>query len=169
LLARNARQCLLPFGSSLFTFTCTWASNRAGYQQTCHVNVNVYIDANVDSPVVSASATGVEISTPPPLHIEPRVPDRPRPKLAASTRQPIGAVLDFLHNGVEIVAGSAEMADAFIGFADWCKARSSRPLSVAKFVEEIERLRNQFTLSIVVEGDDRYLIDVQLAPVRVTV
>ena len=43
----------------------------------------------------------------------PRVPDRPRPKLAVTTRQPIGAVLDFLNDCLEIVAGQrTEMADA---------------------------------------------------------
>jgi hypothetical protein len=101
--------------------------------------------------------------------IEARVPDRPRPKLAASTRQPIGAVLDFLHDGLEIIAGPrTEMADAFIGYAAWCRAQSSRPLDVAKFVEEMEGLCRQFGIRVAVEGDRHYLIDVQLASARVT-
>lgn len=104
-----------------------------------------------------------KIATPPPK-IEPRVPDRPRPKLAASTREPIGAALDFLHDGLEITAGPrTEMADAFIRYTAWCKAQSLRPLDVAEFVEEIERLCKQFGIRIAAEGDHHYLIDVQLA------
>jgi hypothetical protein len=96
-----------------------------------------------------------------------RVPDRPRPKLAVSTRLPIGAVLDFLHDGLEITAGPrTEMADTYIGYTAWCKAMSLRPMDVAAFVEEMEALCNRFGIRIVVEGDCHHLVDVQIAPLR---
>jgi hypothetical protein len=87
----------------------------------------------------------------------------PIPKLAATTRQPIGAVLDFLHDGIELVAGSrTEMADAVLGYVAWCKARSLRPMRVSDFVDEMEKACRQFRIRITVEDDLQYLVDVQL-------
>ena len=100
---------------------------------------------------------------PPAPELKPQLPVRPRPKLAATTRKPIGAVLDFLHDGTEIVAGaSTEMAHAFLGYAAWCKARSLRPMSVADFVDAMEKDCRRVGIRIVVEGDLQYLMDVQL-------
>jgi hypothetical protein len=97
----------------------------------------------------------------------PRVPDRPRPKLATITRQPIGAILDFLHDGIEIAAGPrTEMADAFVGYVAWCKARSLRPMRVADFVEAVETACRKFGIRIVVEDELQYLMDVQVTPVK---
>ena len=99
-----------------------------------------------------------------PIAPTPRMAVRPRPKLAAITRQPIGAVLDFLHSGIEIIAGPrTEMADAYIGYADWCKAGSLRPLEVAEFVDGMEKLCKRFGIRITAESDRQYLHDVRLA------
>jgi hypothetical protein len=98
--------------------------------------------------------------------LTPTLPDRPRPKLAATTRQPIGAVLDFLHDGIELVAGArTEMTDAFIGYVAWCKARSLRPMRVLDFVDAITKACRQFGIRITDEGDLQYLTDVQIASV----
>jgi hypothetical protein len=112
---------------------------------------------------VSPKAEIIDIS-PEPEPVRPRVPERPRPKLAVATRQPIGAVLDFLHDGLEItVDPRTEMAEAFIGYTAWCKARSLRPMGVVEFVDEMEALCKQFGIRITAEGDRHYLVGVQLA------
>jgi hypothetical protein len=62
-----------------------------------------------------------------------------------------------------IVAGArAEMADAFIGYTTWCKARSLRPMVVAEFLEEMKALYKQFGIRIHTEGDRDYLLNVRL-------
>jgi hypothetical protein len=91
------------------------------------------------------------------------VPDRPRPKLAVTTRQPIGAVLDFLNDCLEIVAGQrTEMADAFIEYVAWCKTKSLHPMELAEFLVELEGLCPQCRI----QGDRDYLVDVQFATLR---
>jgi hypothetical protein len=91
---------------------------------------------------------------------------RPRPKLAVTTRQPIGAVLDFLHDGLEIVAGSrTEIAAAFIGYTAWCKANLLRPMDVVSFHDALEGLCRQFGIRVHTEGDQHYLVDVRLKQV----
>jgi hypothetical protein len=68
---------------------------------------------------------------------------------------------------MEITAGPrTEMAEAFIGYTAWCKAQSLRPMDVAAFVDEMDKLCKRFGISTVAEGDCDYLIDVQLAPLR---
>jgi hypothetical protein len=95
--------------------------------------------------------------------IGPRLPERPRPKLAATIRQPIGAVLDFLQDGLDITTGPrTEMADAYIGYATRCKVKGLRPLSVARFVDEMEALCKRFGIRIVAEDGSNYLMDVRL-------
>jgi hypothetical protein len=65
------------------------------------------------------------------IELSPRVPDTPKSRLAVTTRQPVGAVLDFLHGGTEIIAGACtELTDAFIGYAAWCKAKALCSLNV---------------------------------------
>jgi hypothetical protein len=99
--------------------------------------------------------------------IRPQLPGRPRPKLAASTGQPIGAVLDYLHDCIKIVAGKrTDMADAFVGYSAWCKAKALRPMGLAEFVEEMEGLCPQCGIHIAMEGDCDCLVDVQLAPAQ---
>jgi hypothetical protein len=96
-----------------------------------------------------------------------RVPERPRLRLATTTCQPIGAVLDFLHGGLEIVAKRrTEMAAAFVGYIAWCKVKTLRPMGLEEFVEELEGLCQQCGIRIAEENDRHYLIDVQLVPAQ---
>jgi len=93
-----------------------------------------------------------------------RVPDRPRPRLATATRQAIGAAFDFLHDGLEIVAGPrTEMTDAFIEYAAWCRAKALRAMDVADFVDDMEELCKRFGIRTVTEGERYYLLDVRVA------
>jgi hypothetical protein len=105
----------------------------------------------------------IDVTPKPATESKSRVPDRPRPKLAAITKQPVGAVLDFLHDGLEIVAGlRVEMAEAFVGYMAWCKARSLRPAGLAEFHEEMEGLCKQCGIRIYSEDDREYLLNVRL-------
>jgi hypothetical protein len=93
-----------------------------------------------------------------------RLPVRPRPKLALTTRQPVGSVLDFLHEGVEIVDGPMriEMSDACIGYVAWCKAKSLRPMSPGDFFNEMTDLCAQFGIPIQEEAGCVYVVNAQL-------
>jgi hypothetical protein len=85
----------------------------------------------------------------------------PRPKLAVSTKQPLGAILDFLHD--EIKPGvRTEMAEAYVAYVTWCKSKSLRPMSVAEFVDAMEKACRQFGIRISIDGGDQYLMGVQL-------
>src|SRR5262249_13535008 len=89
-----------------------------------------------------------------------KVPSRSRPKLAAITRKPVGAVLDFLPDGIESEEGQrTEMSDAYIGYLSWCKTRQAAPMDVAEFADEVEKLCRE--VGIRIEG--QHLVDVRLA------
>src|SRR5262249_34924266 len=93
----------------------------------------------------------------------PRALNRSRPKLAAITGKPVGAVADFLHDGTEIEEGArTEMADAYIGYLEWCKTRQAAPMDVAEFADDIERLCGEVGIRIRGEGGSHYLLDVGL-------
>jgi hypothetical protein len=102
-----------------------------------------------------------------PISAEPvpkKLPIPARPKLAVSNKRPVGAVLDFLHDGVEITSGPrTEMSDAFIGYAAWCKASGHRAMDVAAFVHAIEKACKEFGIRKKEEGDLVYLLNVRLA------
>ena len=69
-----------------------------------------------------------------------------------------------LHDGVDITAGPRiEMADAYIGYATRCKVNGLRPLSVVRFVDEMEALCKRFGIRIVAEDSSNYLMDVRLS------
>ena len=105
--------------------------------------------------------------TPEPAPATPaRVPVRPRRKLAASTRQPIGSVLDFLHEAVEIVEGATriDMSDVCIGYVAWCKVKSLRPMRPGEFFNEMSDLCAQFGIPIQEEDGSVYLVNVRLVP-----
>ena len=78
---------------------------------------------------------------------------------------PIGAVLDFLHEAVEIVddATKIEMSDAYIGYAAWCKTKSLRALEPGEFCNEMTDLCAQFGIPIQEEAGCVYLGNVRLA------
>ena len=99
-----------------------------------------------------------------------RVPMRSRPKLASTTKQPRGPVLDFLHEGLEIVDGPTrtEMPDACIGYVAWCKAKSLRPVSPDEFFNEMTNLCLQFGIPIQEEAGCTYLANVRLVPQMAT-
>lgn len=103
--------------------------------------------------------------TEPKPHPQSPVPDRPRPRLAAATKQPVGAVLDFLHDGTDIQAGArTEMADAFLRYSAWCKTHTLRVMGVGEFVDAMDKCCKQFGIRTAVESDAHYLLDVQLLP-----
>jgi len=103
------------------------------------------------------------VQEPAPEPVRVTVPARPRPKLAASNRQPIGSLLDFLHDGVEFESGlKIEMAEAYIGYSEWCRAHSLRPMDIAGFVDELETLCKRFGIRTRTEDDHHYLLDMQL-------
>jgi hypothetical protein len=78
-------------------------------------------------------------------------------------REAVGAALDFLHDGLEIVADTRiEMTDAFIGYVTWCKAKALRSMAVAD-VDDMEELCKQFSIRSVIDGERNYLMDVRLA------
>jgi hypothetical protein len=121
--------------------------------------------AAVPSPVVAPTVIDSEpqpVQKPTP----PRVPERPRPRLAAATRQPIGAVLDFLHDAVEIVddAPKIEMSDAYIGYAAWCRTKSLRPMEAGEFFNDMADHCAEFGIPIWEEAGCVYLGNVRLAP-----
>jgi hypothetical protein len=99
-------------------------------------------------------------------HAPPRLPKRPRPKLAAVTRQPIGSALDFLHDAVEImdVATKVEMSDAYIGYIAWCRAKSLWPMEADEFFNEVSDLCLQFGIPIREDEGGVYLVNVRLGP-----
>lgn len=93
----------------------------------------------------------------------PRVPERPRPRLAISQRQPIGAVLDFLHHGVDLQEGPrTDMVDAFIAYQSWCSASGLRAMTVAAFVGAMTAECKRFGIRIVHEDGKHWLVNVQL-------
>jgi hypothetical protein len=97
----------------------------------------------------------------------PVVPARPRPRLAAAVKQPLGAALDFLQDGLEIVIGPRlEMTDAFIGYSDWCGARALGRMGVADFVEAMEGLCAQFGIRVQAEDDRHYILNMRLADAK---
>lgn len=119
-------------------------------------------------PVVEPAVIDVEpqrVPEPAQKPAPPRVPERSRPRLAAATRQPVGAVLDFLHDAVEIVDGSTrtEMSDAYIGYAAWCRAKSLRPMEAGEFFNEMADHCGQFGIPIQEEAGCVYLGNVRLA------
>ena len=90
------------------------------------------------------------------------VPDRPRPRLAVVTRQPVGAVVDFMHEGVKIIEGQQlGMVDAYIGYQGWCKRMGLRPVSVPVFSAAVEDIG----LRVKKDDDRYYLVNMQLIPV----
>jgi hypothetical protein len=99
-----------------------------------------------------------------------RVPVRPRPKLASTTKQPLGSVLDFLHEAVEIVvrATRLEMSDAYIGYVAWSKAKSLRPMSPGEFFNEMADLCGQFGIPIQEEAGCVHLVNVRIVPLMAT-
>jgi hypothetical protein len=98
----------------------------------------------------------------------PRVPERPRPRLVTAVKQPIGAVLDFMRDGIKIAnAVRTGMAEAFIAYRAWCEANGLRPMTVAEFVAAMEETCPKFRIRIIQEGGKTYLLNVQLrAPVH---
>jgi hypothetical protein len=117
-----------------------------------------------DEPDITAAIPPVIDLTPapePPPAIKPQLPSRPRPKLASSTKQPLGAVLDFLHDAIK--AGTrTEMAEAYIAYVAWCKSKSLRPMDVADFSDAMEKECQDCGIRISVDGDHQYLMGVQL-------
>jgi hypothetical protein len=114
----------------------------------------------VITPVVEPVAAPAAAAEPAPR----KLPAPARPKLAVSNKRPVGAVLDFLHDGVEITAGPrTEMSAAFIGYAGWCKATGHRAMDVAEFVHAIEKACRQFGIRVKDEGELVYLMDMRLA------
>jgi hypothetical protein len=92
---------------------------------------------------------------------KPQVPNRSRPRLAAITQQPTGAVLDFLHDGIEIEEGEqTEMADAYIGYLSWCKAKQLSPMDVTEFADNVEELCREVGIRISAEGN--YLLNIRV-------
>jgi hypothetical protein len=53
------------------------------------------------------------------------------------------------------------MAEAFVGYAAWCKAKSLRPVGLAEFDEETKALCQQCGIRIS-EADRDYLLNVRL-------
>jgi hypothetical protein len=99
----------------------------------------------------------------------PRVPERLRPKLASTTRQPVGALLEFLNGGVDIVdRGRTEMTDAYLSYSTWCKSQGLRPMEVEDFFFGMQKLCRKFGIRIQEQGDGHYLLNVQLKNVWVT-
>jgi hypothetical protein len=96
------------------------------------------------------------------------VPERPRPRLVTAVKQPIGAVLDFMRDGIKIAnAVRTGMAEAFIAYRAWCEANGLRPMTVAEFVAAMEETCPKFRIRIIQEGGKTYLLNVQLrAPVH---
>ena len=117
---------------------------------------------------VSPKPEIIDMTPEPAPTVPARVPVRPRPKLASTTRQPIGSALDFLHEAVEIVEGSTriEMSDACIGYAAWCKAKSLRPMSPGEFFNEMSDLCAQFGIPIQEEAGSVYLLNVRLVAAK---
>jgi hypothetical protein len=101
--------------------------------------------------------------TPAPVPEPARVPERPRPRLAITTRQPIGAVLDFLHQGVKLTAGARTgMAEAFVAYQAWCAASNLKAMTVAEFFQAMSSECSRFKIAIVEDGGKRWLVNVQL-------
>lgn len=109
----------------------------------------------VDPPPLS----GEVVAIPAPVEPPQRPIARPRPKLAVENKRPVGAILDFLSDGVEFVEGPrTDMAQAFMGYSAWCKATGHRAMDVPPFVEALESACKQFGIRI--DGDS--LVNVQL-------
>ena len=97
-------------------------------------------------PNVSPEPEMIEISPEPVAVVRlPAAPvlARPRLKLAISNKQPVGAIVDFLAEGVDIVEGArTEMTDAYLGYEAWCRNNERRAMLVAEFVDEMEEVRH---------------------------
>jgi hypothetical protein len=154
-------------GDALFSLMCTVALDFGAVIALLTAELRNVEEHKPEPEAVTLSL--INLSPEPRAHSEvdeigPRLPERPRPKLAATTRRPIGAVLDFLHDGLDITTGPrTEMADAYMGYATRCKVKGLRPLSVARFVDEMEALCKRFGIRIVAEDGSNYLMDVRLS------
>jgi hypothetical protein len=126
-----------------------------GYEALGHVSTN----PRSGKATATAGVARVE-----PVVVEPaRVPDRPRPNLAVTTRQPIGALLDFLHDGVDIIDRErTEMSDGYLGYSSWCKARGLRPLDVDAFATDLLKLCSRFGIPVREEAGSHFLINVRI-------
>jgi hypothetical protein len=100
---------------------------------------------------------------PEPAPEPPRVPERPRPRLAISQRKPVGAVLDWLAQGISIAnAVRTGMAEAVVAYQAWCSANNLQPLTVAEFFAEMKATCPRFRIRIVEDGGKHWLQNVQL-------
>jgi hypothetical protein len=110
---------------------------------------------------VPESPTIIDITPPPKAKPKSQVPNRSRPRLAAVTQKPVGAALDFLHDGIEIEEGHrTEMADAYIGYLAWCKGKQLSPMDVTDFADDVEKLCRE--VGIRIRADDNCLLNVRL-------
>jgi hypothetical protein len=96
-----------------------------------------------------------------PKNSRPQVPSRSRPKLAAVTQKPVGAVVDFLHDTIESEEGQrTEMSSAYFSYLAWCKAKQASPMDVEDFADDVERLCGEVGIRISPEGN--YLLNVRM-------
>ena len=73
------------------------------------------------------------------VELEARLADAERE--ASITGRPVGAVLDFLHENVEIVDEAAtEMTEFFLAYVAWCKTKNVSPIYAWSFLDELEKI-----------------------------
>lgn len=109
--------------------------------------------------VIGGKSQRAATADPMPL-VEPKANEaqRPKPTLAVTNRKPIGAVLDFLLDGVQIVNGPpTPMVDAYITYSAWCRTSERRPLDVAEFLEAMESACEQSGMRIETRGDKLFM------------
>lgn len=133
-------------GNALFSLLCTVALDFGA--------VMALVTAELRSPRTSQEQIIVPAPVAEPLAApEPIIIERPKPKLAVTNRQPVGAVLDFLDEGVEIAAAHTEMAEAYFAYSAWCKATERRAMTVAAFIDAMENACRQFGIRLDANGD----------------
>ena len=153
-------------GNALFSLLCTIALDMGALMALLTAELRGPHDMPA-KPIGSADVPAItEIAGP----VEPlRVPERLRPKLASTTRQPVGALLEFLNGGVDIVdRGRSEMTDAYLSYSTWCKSQGLRPMEVEDFFFGMQKLCRKLGIRILEQGDGHYLLNVQLKNVWVT-
>ena len=123
----------------------------------------------LDARAIAVEAVTVEAApdagpaAPEPAEAARRLTQRPRPRLAASTKQPVGAPLDFLHSGLDIMDNArTEMTDLFFGYVGWCKGAGLRAMSPGPFAVELERICREVGIRVEQEGAMVFVYCVQV-------
>lgn len=85
-----------------------------------------------------------------------------KPRLVASRQHPVGHVATIMSDLMEVGDGRVEFAEAFTAYAAACKQKGKRVASVDDFSIALKRLCNEIGVKIKSEGQNVYLMRVQL-------